>query len=57
MYASFFGLRERPFELTTNPHFLYLSSRHEEALSTLKYGISERNGITVLVGEAGTGRR
>jgi len=56
MYESFFGLRERPFELTTNPHFLYLSSRHEEALSALKSGISERKGITILVGEAGTGK-
>ena len=56
MYESFFGLRQRPFELTTNPHFLYLSRRHEEALSSLKYGISERKGIIVLVGEAGTGK-
>ena len=56
MYETFFGLRERPFELTTNPHFLYLSRRHEEALSTLRYGIAERKGITVLVGEAGTGK-
>ena len=35
---------------------MYLSSRHEEALSTLQHGISERKGITVLVGEAGTGK-
>ncbi len=56
MYEAFFDLRERPFELTTNPDFLYMSSRHQEALSNLQYGISERKGIIVLVGEAGTGK-
>ena len=56
MYEAFFNLRERPFELTTNPDFLYMSSRHQEALSNLQYGITERKGIVVLVGEAGTGK-
>ena len=56
MYETFFNLRERPFELTTNPDFLYLSTGHQEALSNLQYGISERKGIVVLVGEAGTGK-
>ena len=56
MYEAFFHLRERPFELTTNPDFLYMSSRHQEALSNLQYGITERKGIVVLVGEAGTGK-
>ncbi len=56
MYESFFGLRERPFDLTPNPHFLYLTPRHSEALSTLKYGITGRKGITLLIGDAGTGK-
>ena len=56
MYKAFFDLQERPFELTTNPDFLYMSSRHQEALSNLQYGISERKGIIVLVGETGTGK-
>ena len=56
MYEKFFNLRERPFELTTNPDFLYLSAGHQEALSNLQYGIAERKGIVVLVGEAGTGK-
>jgi general secretion pathway protein A len=56
MYEQFFGLRERPFDLTPNPRFLVLLAQHREALSTLKYGMSARKGLTVLVGEAGTGK-
>ena len=56
MYESFFRLRERPFELTPNPKYLYLTGRHREALSNLQYGIVGRKGITVLLGEAGTGK-
>lgn len=56
MYRSFFGLRERPFDLTPNPHFLVLTSAHREALSNLEYGIATRRGVTVLLGEAGTGK-
>jgi type II secretory pathway predicted ATPase ExeA len=56
MYEGFFGLRERPFDLTPNPRFLLLTSKHREALSNLQYGLSSRRGITLLVGEAGTGK-
>ena len=56
MYESFFGLRERPFELTPNPRFLLLTPGHREALSNLRYGISARKALTVLTGEAGTGK-
>jgi type II secretory pathway predicted ATPase ExeA len=56
MYESFFGLRERPFELTPNPRFLLLTPRHREALSSLEYGIASRRGLTVVVGDAGTGK-
>ena len=56
MYESFFGLAERPFDLTPNPKYLYLTASHREALSSLQYGISARTGVTVLVGEAGTGK-
>jgi general secretion pathway protein A len=56
MYESFYGLRERPFDLTTNPRFLFLTPRHREALSTLRYGLSSPRGITVLLGDAGTGK-
>src|SRR2546423_15647835 len=56
MYQQFFGLSERPFDLTPNPRYLFLTDKHREALSHLEYGISGRKGITVLTGEAGTGK-
>jgi general secretion pathway protein A len=56
MYERFYGLRQRPFNLTSNPRYLLLTSAHAEALSSLQYGISSRLGIIVLVGEAGTGK-
>jgi general secretion pathway protein A len=56
MYRDFFGLRERPFDLTPNPRFLVLTEAHREALSNLEYGIASRRGITLLLGEAGTGK-
>lgn len=56
MYEAYYGLQERPFELTPNPRFLFLSPHHREALSTLEYGLSSRTGIAVLLGDAGTGK-
>jgi general secretion pathway protein A len=56
MYERFYGLAERPFELTPNPRYLQLTPMHQEALSGLNYAISTRRGIAVLVGEAGTGK-
>ncbi len=56
MYETFFGFRERPFDLTPNPRYLVLTDLHREALSNLEYAISSRKGITVLIGEAGSGK-
>jgi general secretion pathway protein A len=56
MYQRFYGLRELPFELTPNPKFLFLTPRHCEALSNLHYGVCSAKPLTVLVGEAGTGK-
>ncbi|PYR09238.1 MAG: hypothetical protein DMG00_14000 [Acidobacteria bacterium] len=56
MYQRFFGLRERPFELTSNPKYLFFSAQHREALANLEYGLSSAKAITVVVGEAGTGK-
>jgi general secretion pathway protein A len=56
MYEAFFGLQERPFELPPNPRFLYLAGRHREALINLQYGLGAARGLTLLVGEAGTGK-
>jgi general secretion pathway protein A len=56
MYEAFYGLRERPFDLTPNPRFLCMTPQHREALTTLEYGLSRRTGIALLVGDAGTGK-
>lgn len=56
MYEQFFGLRERPFDLVPNPRFLYLTVRQREALSNLQYGLVQPRGLTLLIGEAGTGK-
>jgi general secretion pathway protein A len=56
MYEAFFGLRERPFDLTPNPRFLVLTESHREVLLNLEYGIASRKGMTLLVGEAGSGK-
>lgn len=56
MYESFYGLSELPFELTANPKYLYLSARQREALSVLQYGLFSAKPITLLVGDAGTGK-
>jgi general secretion pathway protein A len=56
MYESFFGFRERPFDLTPDPRYMVATAVHREALSNLEYAISSRKGITLLLGEAGTGK-
>jgi len=56
MYERYYGLQERPFDLSPNPRFLFLSNRHREALAHLRYGLTGRPGLTVLIGEAGTGK-
>ena len=56
MYESFFGLRERPFELTPNPRFLLMTPTHREALANLHYGVTGRKGLTLLLGEPGVGK-
>jgi general secretion pathway protein A len=56
MYLSFFGLIEKPFAITPDPRYLYLSARHAEALAHLLYGINEAGGFVQLTGEVGTGK-
>jgi general secretion pathway protein A len=56
MYEAFYGLKERPFELVPNPRFLFLTSRQREALSNLQYGLTTARGLTLMIGEAGTGK-
>lgn len=56
MYQSFYGFREMPFNITPDPRFLYLSPTHQEALQHLKYGVREKKGFIVLIGEVGCGK-
>jgi general secretion pathway protein A len=56
MYERFYGLREKPFNTTPDPRFLYLTPSHREALAQLVYGVQERKGFLVLTGEVGTGK-
>jgi general secretion pathway protein A len=56
MYLSFFGLNEKPFAITPDPRYLFLSERHSEALAHLVYGISDAGGFIQLTGEVGTGK-
>jgi type II secretory pathway predicted ATPase ExeA len=56
MYERFYGLSELPFELTANPRYLFLSETQREALSVLQYGLFSAKSLTLLIGEAGTGK-
>lgn len=56
MYKSFYHLRLNPFEITPDPAFLFPTTRHNEALASLYYGVTARKGFVVLSGEVGTGK-
>ncbi len=56
MYLHHFGLKEKPFEITVDPRFLYLSETHREALAHLVYAVEEKKGFAVITGDAGTGK-
>lgn len=56
MYESFFGLQERPFSISPDPRFFFLSSQHKEALAKCQYAVRERMGLAVIYGDIGTGK-
>ena len=56
MYESFYGLREKPFNLLPDPEYLYMSQGHEHVYTHLKYAILENKGFTVITGEIGCGK-
>ncbi len=56
MYLDFYGFREKPFNLTPDPRFVFLSKNHKEAFAHLLYGINNRAGFIALTGEVGTGK-
>ena len=51
MYLDFYGLKEKPFNATPDPKFLYLTPGHREALAQLTYGVQEHKGFIVLTGD------
>ncbi len=56
MYESFYGLSEKPFQIVPNPHYLYKSEKHQNALTYLEYGLTENVGFILLTGEVGSGK-
>jgi general secretion pathway protein A len=56
MYTQFFGLSRKPFSLSPDPSFLYLSPKHKKALTTLRYGLVSQASITVITGDIGSGK-
>ena len=56
MYTAFYGLREKPFTLSPDPRYLFLSDTHREVLGHLIYGIEENEGFIAISGEVGTGK-
>lgn len=56
MYTKYYGFNEKPFTLTPNPRFIYLSKNHKEAFAHLLYGINNHYGFIELIGEVGTGK-
>jgi len=56
MYENYYNLKAMPFQITTDPRFLWLGEKHSEALATLKYGILENKGFLLLTGDVGTGK-
>lgn len=56
VYQDYYGFSEKPFDLTPDPKYLYLSPKHKEVLAHLVYGLQEDNGFLKIVGEVGTGK-
>jgi type II secretory pathway predicted ATPase ExeA len=56
MYLSYYNLKEKPFQMSTDPAFLWLGEKHREALAILKYAVLENKGVLALTGDVGTGK-
>ena len=56
VYQDYYGFSEKPFDLTPDPKYLYLSPKHKEVLAHLVYGLQENNGFLKIIGEVGTGK-
>lgn len=56
LYAEFFGLRERPFNLLPDPSLIYWSPQHARAITVLRFGLMSRAPVTLISGEIGAGK-
>ncbi len=56
MYERHFGFSEKPFNLTPDSRYLFLSPKHQEAYANLEFGVKEGSGFLLLTGEVGTGK-
>lgn len=56
MYESYFDLKERPFSISPDPRFIYLTAQHQEALAKCQYAISQKMGISTIYGDIGAGK-
>ncbi|MFH1995632.1 MAG: AAA family ATPase [Candidatus Omnitrophota bacterium] len=56
MYNEFFNLKENPFSVTSDPSYLFMSRVHQEAFTSLLYGIKEKKGFLAITGEIGAGK-
>jgi general secretion pathway protein A len=56
MYLAYYGLKEKPFDISTDPRFLWLGEKHKEAFAVLKYGVMENKGFLLLTGDVGAGK-
>jgi general secretion pathway protein A len=56
MYTSFYNLKSKPFQISSDPSFIWLGEKHREALATLRYGVLDNKGFLLLTGDVGTGK-
>ena len=56
MYTSFYELNAKPFQISSDPDYMWFGEKHKEALATLKYGVLDNKGFLLLTGDVGTGK-
>ncbi len=56
MYEEYFGFKEKPFNIAPDPDFLYLSRKHQNAISSLDFGLMDDAGLILFTGDIGTGK-
>lgn len=56
MYTTYYNLKAKPFQTSSDPDFIWLGEKHKEALATLTYGVLDNKGFMLLTGDVGTGK-